>query len=98
MNFNKLITLYSIKEGKGHNQNSEITDEKVVWACVQLPSTTLKIIAIDARVKVDMIIHMWRREYSENYTHVKIDNLMYRINITGSSINELMIKLTISRS
>ena len=51
-----------------------------------------------AGFQTDKIIHLWRRDFeSDTFTHVIVDNVEYRIENIGSSINDLFVKLSLAR-
>lgn len=95
---NKRIILEFHKQKYGHDTGEEKVNESTVWACVGLPNMNFKNTAQTAGVKVDLIVHLHRTDFEKNnWTHIEIDNTLYRITNVGTSINDLFIKLAIAR-
>lgn len=94
---NHKATLLRIKSAYGHTNEQEEAQQPI-WCCAGLPSTSTKINAESVGIKADLIVHCYRKDYDKiNPTHIDIDNIQYKIAATGSSINDLFVKLTVTR-
>lgn len=95
---NNIVTLLQIKEGYGHDAEDEILQSTIIWASIKDVSTSTKINAQSVGIKADLSVHCWRKEFEKySYTHVDIGSIRYKIVSTGSSDNDLKIKLIVSR-
>lgn len=93
-----IVILLQISDGQGHYSDDEILQSRIVWASVKDTSTSTKINAQSVGIKADLAVHCWRREFEQYpYTHIQIGNLRYKIVSTGTSDNDLKVKLTVSR-
>lgn len=94
---NQKAILIKIKSAYGH-ANEQEEAQQPIYCCVGLPSTSAKINAESAGIKADLIVHCWRKDFGKiNPTHIDINGIRYKIAATGSSINDLFIRLTITR-
>lgn len=95
---NKKMTLEFHKQKYGHNATDEIIDRYSVWGCAGLPSMNFKNTAKSTGVDVDLVVHLYRKDFDRNnWTHIIIDNTLFKITSTGTSVNELFIKLAVAR-
>lgn len=95
---NNIVTLLQIMEGQGHYADDDILQSMIVWASVKDISTSTKINAQSVGIKADLSVHCWRKEFEKYpYTHIDIDGIRYKIISTGTSDNDLKVKLTVSR-
>lgn len=96
--FKDRVTLEERKQGYGSNPEPKTVNSRTVWGCVSLPSMTTKTKAESIGIKADLSVHLYRSEYSSgNYTHISINEIRYKIESVTTSINELFVKLTVSR-
>ena len=95
--FKDRVTLEERKQGYGSNPEPKTVNSRTVWGCVSLPSMTTKTKAESIGMKADLSVHLYRSEYSRNYTHISINEIRYKIESVTTSINELFVKLTVSR-
>ncbi len=95
---NNIVTLLQIREGQGHCAEDEILNSMIVWASIKDVSTNTKINAQSVGIKADLSVHCWRKEFEKHpYTHIEVNRNRYKIVSTGTSDNDLKIKLTVSR-
>lgn len=96
--FKDRITLEERRQGYGSNPEPKTLKSRTVWGCVTIPSLTSKVNAESIGIKTDLTIHVYRAEYlSGNYTHININDTRYKIESATSSINNLFVKLEVSR-
>lgn len=96
--FKDRVTLEERRQGYGSNPEHKTVDSRTVWGCVSLPSFTAKTNAESVGIKADLSVHLYRSDYLRgNYTHLTINSVRYKIESTTTSINELFVKLTVSR-
>lgn len=94
---NKII-LQCREEAYGHRTKPNITAEKEVYGCIQMPSLSFQAANETAGRKIDLSVHVWRSEFeSGHFTHAVISGTAYRINGTGASVNDLYIRLSLER-
>ena len=86
--FKDRIKLEKRKNGYGSHPEPQTVAEKDVWACVCLPSMTTKTTALSVGISEYM---------GESYTHILYNNERYKIESATASINNLYIKLSVSR-
>lgn len=97
--FKDHIKLEKRKNGYGSHLEPHTVAEKDVWACVCLPSMTTKTSALSVGISVDLTIHVFRNEYfSGDYTHILYNDERYKIESATTSINNLFVKLSVSRA
>lgn len=95
--FNRRAVLSSVRPAYGHSGATE-TARRNIKCCVGMPSTSTKINAESVGIKADLIVHCYRKDFDAvNPTHIEIDGTKYKISATGASLNDLFIKLTVSR-
>ena len=95
--FNRKAVLSSVKTAYGHSGDTE-TAQREIYCCVGMPSTSTKISAETVGIKADLIVHCYRKDFDKiNPTHIEIDGVKYKISATGASINDLFIKLTVTK-
>ena len=98
MTLNKLVTLQRREQAYGDSSEYTIVSEKTVFGSAGTPSLSFRNNAQTAGFQMDKIIHLWRRDFeSDTFTHVIVDNVEYRIENIGSSINDLFVKLSLAR-
>lgn len=98
MTLNKLVTLQKREQAYGDSSEYTIVSEKTVFGSAGTPSLSFRNNAQIAGFQMDKIIHLWRRDFeSDTFTHVIVDNVEYRIENIGSSINNLFVKLSLAR-
>lgn len=96
--FKDRIKLEKRKNGYGSCPEPQTVAEKDVWACVNLPSFYTKSRAESMGIKVDLTIHLYRKDFlSDNYTHISFNDERYGIESVTTSINDLFVKLSVSR-
>lgn len=96
--FKDRINLEERKNGYGSNPEPKTVDSRKVWSCVSLPSLTAKTNAESVGIKADLSVHLHRSDYSSgNYTHISFNNVRYKIESVTTSINDLFVKLTVSK-
>lgn len=96
--FKDRIKFEKRKNGYGSHPEPHTIAEKDVWACVCLPSMTSKTSALSAGISVDLTIHIFRNDFlSESYTHILYNGERYKIESATASINNLFVKLSVSR-
>lgn len=94
---NRKITLQKRERQYGHSMNDTVT-AKAVWASVSLPSMTARNNAMSAGYGMDLVVHCLRSEYeSFNADYVVVDNVQYRVTSVTTSLNDLYIKLALTR-
>ena len=97
--FKDRVTLEERKNGYGSNPEPKTVNSREVWGCVSLPSFTAKTNAESVGIKADLAAHLYRSDYlSGNYTHITINDVRYKIESATTSINDLFVKLTVSRA
>ncbi len=98
MAMRNIITLLQIEEGYGHGRGNKIVNSMVVWGKAEDISTTSKVSALSAGIQADLVVHLWKREFKKYpFTHIVVDNVRYKIISTGTSMNNLLVKLTVMR-
>ena len=98
LTLNKLVTLQRREQAYGDSSEYTIVSEKTVFGSAGTPSLSFRNNAQIAGFQMDKIIHLWRRDFeSDTFTHVIVDNVEYRIENIGSSINDLFVKLSLAR-
>lgn len=90
------LTLLKIKSGQG-NKPDTTEAQKTVWAEIDDMGITAKYAARQANRKAELQVVMWRREYTEHFTHADFSGGRYRIEDTGRAKSDLQIKLTLAR-
>ncbi len=95
MSFNKKITLISLVSRPGRGEPEE-TARADVWADVSDVGAVTKLTALSAGQELSLSVIMRRREYKD-YTHAEYQGRRYKIAQTGSTKNELHIKLLLER-
>lgn len=95
--FNRRAVLSSVRPAYGHSEAAD-TARRNIYCCVGMPTTSIKISSESVGIKADLIVHCYRRDFDAvNPTHIEIDGTKYKISATGTSINDLFIKLTVTR-
>ena len=98
MTLNKRATLQKREQAYGSASDFTVISEKTVFCSVGTPSLSFRNNAQMAGFQTDKIIHLWRRDFEgDSFTHVIVDNVEYRIENIGSSINDLFVKLSLAR-
>lgn len=98
MTLNKLVTLQRREQAYGDSSEYTVISEKTVFCSERTPSLSFRNNAQTAGFQTDKIIHLWRRDFeADTFTHVIVDNVEYRIENIGSSINDLFVKLSLAR-
>ncbi len=94
---NRKIILETHERQYGHSMQ-DIINQKTIWACVALPSMTMKSNAQSAGFAIDLVVHCYRKEYEKfNPTYVVVDGVRYKITSVGTSINDLFAKIALAR-
>ena len=98
MTLNKRAILQKRKQAYGNSSDFNVISEKTVFCSSSMPSLSFRNKSQMAGFQTDKIIHLWRRDFeSDSFTHVIVDNVEYRIENIGSSINDLFVKLSLAR-
>lgn len=97
MTLNKKAIIYTLSPIKGGGGYTK-ANSKSVWVAVQDVGAGLKFSALSAGVDLTAKAVMYRKEYeSNNYTHLTINNVDYRIIAATYADNDLYITLQLSR-
>lgn len=98
MTLNKPVILQKREDAYGSSIETNIVSSKNAYASVQMPSLRFQAENEAAGRKTDLSVHLWRSVFeTDNYTHVVINNTVYRINGIGTSINDLYVKISLER-
>lgn len=95
MCFNKRLTLLALRSSTGRGEPLEIRRAEV-WAEVSDVGTVTKFEAMAVGLNLSLTAVMWRREFKD-YTHAEYGGVRYKIAATGSTQNDLHIKLSLER-
>lgn len=94
LTLNERIKLQLREDGYG-SSGETVKAERTVYACVQKPGLSFQTRSESAGRKTDLTAHIKRSDFDrESYTHAVIGGISYRINGSGASVNDLMVKLS----
>lgn len=98
MNMNTRAVLMRYETGRGYGSGSTLKASRVIYAAAEKPSLSFKAAMYAGNLAVSQVLHIWRDQFEEDgWTHVQIGEDVYRIADSGTSFNDLFVKLILSR-
>ena len=98
MTFKDTIILRRLGDAVGHGSERPVEAQAEVRGAVSLPGLSFKNRAEAAGYGADLVAHLWRSEFEgQGYNCAVIGGVEYRISNTGSSVNDLYVKLMLER-
>lgn len=99
MTMNRKITLQQYREGQGHGGENAVIAQTTVYAAVRKPSLTFQATQMSAGLVAALTVTLWRSEFEQaEYTHMLVDDVIYRIESVGVGINDLLINVAVARN
>lgn len=98
MELNKKIRLLQVRQGQGHSGSETVITDCTVWAEVLPPSASLKLKAEAASKAIDLVIYVWRHEFSKaDYNRCEFQGKQYRFEADSAAMNDEFVKLLARR-
>lgn len=97
LDFNKKVTLQ--KRGSVSGSSAQgVLSSKTVWGRAEDTSLTFKADMERAGLKPSMVVHVYRHEFEkDSFNYCVVSGKAYRISRTGTSDNDLCVKLLLER-
>ena len=95
---NHKVTLRQLRTGQGHGRNTTAAVEAEVFAAVREPGLAFRSSLAASGLAIDRTVILWRSEFAKAaYTHILIDDVLYRIVSVGPGINDRFVSVAVSR-
>lgn len=98
LDFNKKVTLQ--KRGAVSGSSAQgVLSSKTVWGRAEDTSLSFKADMERAGLTPALVVHVWRHEFEkDNFNYCVVGGKTYRISRTGTSDNDLCVKLLLERN
>ncbi len=98
MELKQKIRLLQVRQEPGHSGSEPVINDCTVWAEVLPPSASLKFKAEAASKAIDLVIYVWRHEFSKaDYNRCEYKGKQYRFEADSAAMNDEFVKLLARR-